>query len=593
MENEKTKKGLFDNRLLRTKIKSQNVKIWELFIGYLLGPIGAMLASGVFTSFLNKYYTDALFVEQLSTGSAAEVSGITTFLTLLPLLSTILIVVGNLVAGQLIEHTKTSAGKARPWILLSSVTLTVSSILIFAIPLFFDPSANTTATMIITAVAYNLYYAIAFPLYSTANNTLVAASTRNSNQRSLLASAVNMAATACVGVGGLIFPIILGLMVKEDTLPADARAFYLVAFAIVGILTFVVTILQYFFTRERVTEETKDVPADKTTKLSIGKQFKAVANDKYWWIVLIFCLLFNLGGGMKNVSLTYFSELMDPLIGGDPALAAGVAMSIFTAVGSVVMTAAVALVWPLSVKFDKRRVVIVGLLVGIVGDVICTIGGGNIIVVAVGIALKLLGCAPAAYLLLAMVADSLDHAEARNGFRCDGFTMSIYSSIAVAATPLATALFNAISVSGTSEVGVSFSYIWFEGIMFAICAVLMVFFTVEKFVKADRETIVERQKAEAAAAGIEWVEPEERMRREQEQADIEAEEARIQELKARCEKKGLNFEEEEAKYQAKLAEKKAKADAKKKPEPVAEEPAQEEPKAEEPKEDSTKEDESK
>ena len=45
------------------------------------------------------------------------------FLTLLPLLSAILIVAGNLVAGQLIERTKTKAGKARPWILLSSVLL--------------------------------------------------------------------------------------------------------------------------------------------------------------------------------------------------------------------------------------------------------------------------------------------------------------------------------------------------------------------------------------------------------------------------------------------------------------------------------------
>ena len=71
-------------------------------------------------------------------------------------------------------------------------------------------------------------------------------------------------------------------------------------------------------------------------------------------------------------------------------------------------------------------------------------------------------------------------------------------------------------------------------------------------------TIIERQKAECAAAGIEWIEPAERMRLEQEQFDKEAEENRIAELKARCEAKGLNFEEEEAKYQAKLAEKEAK-----------------------------------
>lgn len=92
----------------------------------------------------------------------------------------------------------------------------------------------------------------------------------------------------------------------------------------------------------------------------------------------------------------------------------------------------------------------------------------------------------------------------------------------------------------------------------------MVFFSVEKFLKDDRRVVLERQKAEAEAAGLEWLPPEERLRLEQEQADREADEARKAELKSRCDKKGLNFEEEEAKYQAKLAEKAAKKAAKKK-----------------------------
>lgn len=79
----------------------------------------------------------------------------------------------------------------------------------------------------------------------------------------------------------------------------------------------------------------------------------------------------------------------------------------------------------------------------------------------------------------------------------------------------------------------------------------MLFFGVEKFIAEDKEKILARQKAEAEAAGIEWIEPEERLRREEEEADRLAEAARVAELKARCEKKGLSFEEEEAKYQAK------------------------------------------
>ena len=76
--------------------------------------------------------------------------------------------------------------------------------------------------------------------------------------------------------------------------------------------------------------------------------------------------------------------------------------------------------------------------------------------------------------------------------------------------------------------------------------------------KADQEKIKENQKAAVLAAGGEWIEPEERLRRMQEEADRQAEESRIEELKAYCAKKGLDFEEEEAKYQAKKAAKKKK-----------------------------------
>ena len=133
------KKSVFDNPILSTKVKSANVKLPEIIFGYFIGPIGALLASGIFTSFLNNYWTEVLFKGQLT-------QGVQSFLTLLPLLSAILIVAGNLIAGQLIEKTRTRAGKARPWILLSSVLLGVSCIL-----MFICPSDDPTVKMVLTA----------------------------------------------------------------------------------------------------------------------------------------------------------------------------------------------------------------------------------------------------------------------------------------------------------------------------------------------------------------------------------------------------------------------------------------------------------
>ena len=84
----------------------------------------------------------------------------------------------------------------------------------------------------------------------------------------------------------------------------------------------------------------------------------------------------------------------------------------------------------------------------------------------------------------------------------------------------------------------------------------------EKELPTIQADITARHKAEAEAAGIEWISPEEKAEREQIENDRIAEENRIFELKAKCEKKGLNFDEEESKYQAALAAKKAKEEAK-------------------------------
>ncbi len=561
MDKEKSKKSIFENPLLSTKVKSANVKTPELLFGYFIGPFGALLASGIFASFLSYYWTHVLFYDE-ATGAVS--GSAQSFITWLPLISAILIVAGNLIVGQLIERTRTRAGKARPFILLASVLLALTCIIMFVIPV----GSSNVVKMVLTAISYNLYYAVAYPLYNTANSTLTPVSTRNGKQRSLLASATNIAHLAVMGAGSMVFPLLLGIFVTSDTSLGSAHTFWLVMFIAIAVITFVCTVLQYYFTRERVTEESfkegADVKAVKADKPSLGKQFKAVASEKFWWMIIIFYLVFQVCGTIKNQSMVYFCEMVvDNSFWGaslDASTAAGMTQTLLAVLGAIPMAIAVLVVWPLSNKIGKGKLTLIGLIIGVVGGIIAGIWYDNVIAVAIGVALKCLGSSPAAYLVLAMIADVLDHIEAKFGFRCDGLTMSIYSSIMAASAPISMAIVNSICSNSTA---VMISYIWVETAAYAVCAIIMLVFGVEKYVKADHESILAKQKAETIAAGEEWIEPEERLRREEEASNAEAEEARKAELKARCEKKGLSYEEEEAKYQAKQEEKRKAAEAKK------------------------------
>ena len=538
--------SFFDRALTRTRIRSANVKPVESLLGYLVGPFCAMLANGIFTTYLTRYFRNVLFAEELASGSALA-GTVESFLTVFPILSAILIVIGNLVAGQLVERTRTKAGKARPWILLSAVLLAVSSVLIFI-----QPSDDPTFKMIWLVIAYNLYYAVAFPLYNTANSTLTPLSTRNSNQRSVLASFVNMALLGAVGAGSMVFPFLLGILIKPEMSLGTQRTFWMILFIIVAVITFLGTVMQYYFTRERVTEESMgQEQAEAKPRIGVGRQAKAAVGDRYFWIIIVFYFLYQFSGGIKNTSLNFYAEIL-----ATQSFPTDSVTGVLGIIGAVPMAVAVFFVAPLCNKFGKRPVCVIGMIVGVAGGVIAGVGYDNMVVASVGIALKCLGSAPAGYMILAMIADSLDHIEAKCGFRCDGLVMSVYSSIMIASTPVAQGITSALVGTGTT--GTVIAYIWIETVCYGLGAIILLFFNVEKYLKSDRETVLARQKTEAEAAGLEWIAPEERLRIEEEESERLAEAARIEELKARCEKKGLDFEAEEARYQQKLEAKQAK-----------------------------------
>lgn len=487
------KKGLWSSPLLRSQVRSEDVRPPEMLFGYLIGPFGALLASGIFTSQLQNYLTNVL---KLDLG----------FLTTLQLLSTILIVAANLIVGQLIERTRTLAGKARPWILLSALTLSVASVLMFIVPF-----EDRTTKMVWIAIAYNAYYAVGFPIYNTANSTLVPVSTRNCAQRSTLASLTNIASLGVMGVGSMIFPTLVSMALKED------QHLWFVAMLAVALFTALTILLQFRFTRERVTEETADTTqATAKPAASLAEQVKAVTSEKYWWLAMLFYVAFQWGGAMKNGSMTFFCQwVLDNSFFNTASLgdAWGMSQSLLAVLGAIPMAIAAVFVVPLANKFGKRLTCLVGMAVGVAGGIIAGLGGSNIVPVAIGIALKCLGSAPACYLILAMLADVIDHIEYISGIRTDGLTMSIYSALMVAATPVCNAIFSGIlNASGYDQsadvalntlgqtaavrTAISVSYVWVETAAYALCAMLVFLWTVEKDLPAEQAAIAQRKKGD-------------------------------------------------------------------------------------------------
>lgn len=583
----KAKKSFFDNPLLSTKVKSAKAKIFpEGALGYFVGPTLALLSNSILSGYLNKYMTDVLNM----TVWAKD------FLTWLPIISVIFVVLGNIVVGRLMDHSKTRAGKARPILLLSAVLSVVALIVLFiATPFNTEESPTSIITLVVFAIGYNLWFAVAYPFYYTPHSSLVTLSTRNSTDRSLLATISNATALAAMGLTSMILPFFMGLLfvdngnggIDHGIDPLKSYNNWRIFVIALMVITFIGTIIEYYFTRERITEESFSLQqgdgAEQKKAVPLSKQAKVCLKDKYWWIIIFFFFLYQLGGMLKNCSQIYYCQSWFSIDGVNYSAAiGGTFQGTLSIIGAIPTAVGMLLVWPLANKIGKGKSILFGAFISVIGGAIGFIDPSNFALVTTSFVIKALGSTPAMYISLALMADMLDHEEAVYGIRTDGLTMTVYGAIMAGMTGIANGIINAVLVAagynsekitenlGNVQQATLWTFIGGETICYACIAILFFFMNVEKFSKIDHETIVADQKAAAEAKGITYVSAEETLKLQEEESKRMSRENDLNELKARCEKKGLNYENELAAYEAKeaekaksAAEKKAYADAKK------------------------------
>lgn len=481
---------------LETKIKSDEVKIQEIALGYFLAPFCAMLANSIFGAYLTRYYADVLGWTKFGAGA---------FAALLPIVSVIFVVLGNLSVGKWIDNTRTTAGKARPYLFAAIPLLTLAIITMFT-----SPNNGSLLQMIWIAVSYNLYYSIAYPCYYTAHSSMVSLSTRDTDKRGLLATMSNASMVAAAGVGAsIVVPILLqSYMFSYNGTSLDVAASYAhwrvlsIGFTLVTVLGI---ILEYYFTRERISEETMDLQQT-TEAIPMKTHVDACTKDKYWWMVILYVLFFMMGQLVKNTSMSFYARWMfdSVLSAADPESASGAMMSTLGLIGGLPSAVGMVIAWPLANKLGKQRAIVIGLIFSVLGGAVAFMGVHNFKMVCAGVVLKAVGIIPSQYVMLAVLSDVLDHLEAKNGFRSDGFTMSIYGSIMVGLLGLAVGIVSGLlGVTGydatlvkqpvAAENVLIFVYLGMDILTFIVSIFLLWRMDVEKYAQEDQQKIRENQ----------------------------------------------------------------------------------------------------
>lgn len=578
----KNEKGLLSNwftgKFWDSKITSANVRKNERLLGYIIGPFGIMLLQSIVSSYFNQYLTDVMGF------TVSKGAWVASFMVMFPLFSKVLDAITNLIMAKMLDSTTCKQGKLRPWFILSLPIVVLSIILLFAVP---DMEPHAQAIWIV--VAYNLFYSVGYTMWYMSYQLIAPLSTRNIKQRSGNSMAGQITKNIGTGLISILFPTILTIILRLSG--QNNKQGYLIAIAIICCIAVPFTFIQYFFTRERVTEERRnkfvnDIEESVSVKeASFTQQLKAGLKNKYWIMLIVMLLVYEVFNALRTISQVYYSAW---IVQGNAYGDFAAVQAKFVMIALAPMGPGIILLLPLVRKYGRRAMIIAGSVLAMIGSAGAYVMAGNSIGVYAGTAIAGLGAIAFIYTLTTFIGDCIDHVEYQQGIRVEGVTAAIVGFVHCFSNGIGHAIFNGgLMLSGyttpqqigetvkgvalyadqsvTASTWINFSYqgsLFLKGILFFILFIF--FFDIEKIMDKVHDALQQRKKDECEKLGIVYIPSHEAERLERQKQKEEAEENRIKELKQYCLNKRLDFDKENQKYLDKQAKKELKKKKRKK-----------------------------
>lgn len=310
-------------------------------------------------------------------------------------------------AGIMIDHTKSKAGKARPWLLWIAAPYAITLAAVFYIP----ESANMMVKIVLLAILYALSISVFGTIISVARMVLMTRMTDKPAERGQLGV-----------LNDGISSILCGLLMSLTNVWA-LRFGYAKVFTVYGIIAFVACLIAYALCRENVGPLLDVLSGQEKKSATMKDLFKALFTNKYSLALLIYIILLNLANTIIQTGGIYYATN----VLGDQVLYSK--FMIFMVIGSVI---GFVVATPLVHKIGSRNIFLLGSIMAACAAAVMFFSGGRsfavicicIMVVAIG------GITFTTTQIMAMTGDCVDYGEWKTGTRAEGVISSV-SSIGV------------------------------------------------------------------------------------------------------------------------------------------------------------------
>lgn len=550
--------GMFDKPFMDSRAKTQAVSTKEWVLGHLIGPLGLIFVVNTIAALVEKFFTQQTGA-MYGVGNIAMIQQMGGVYEIVMTVAKILAMGTGLLNGWLIQHTESRQGKMRPWYLIFGFVSIIIGCLIFLFP------GNSMGESYWYYFFFLLicYHTVGSSYFYLFRDTICSLTSRDPKEKAKIQFVRKMSWTLLSGIViGMVFNMVLLPMWLEKDING-----YPILMITISILAIPLLLLEYFYTRERVTEDVA-VEYDHLdeTRIPLKQQLKALLSNKYYLILIIIATVSGIVDNYKGGNVQYF--YIKFLLGGadNPLM-----YTIYQVVTGIPLGIGAFAIYPLAKKVGIKNLTVGGYALVLVGSIVGYLFPDQMVPALVGGFIRNIGWLPNAYIFATLLCYAYDSVEYRSHMRLEGMMgvaiitaiqWLIYAPFAggFEAGILKLGFVDAQGITPGADVirFMNASFYLFDAVLAAVVVILLPFVDVEKHLPEINAELLERKKQAVLARGETWIEPAEQERLDAEEAERVHEENRIADLKAKCAKKGLDFDAENAKYLEKQAKKAAK-----------------------------------
>ena len=548
--------GLFDKPFMDSKANTNSVSTKEWVLGHLIGPLGLIFVVNTIAALVEKFFTQ-------QTGAMYGVNNVDMirqmggWYEIIMTTAKVLAVGVGLLNGWLIQKTESRQGRMRPWHLIFGFISIAIGGLIFLFP------GNTLGEGYWVYFFFLLicYHTVGSSYFYLFRDTICSLVTRDPKEKTHIQFIRKMSWTL---LSGIVIGMVFNMVVLPMWLEKDING-YPILMVTMAIIAIPLLLLEYFYTRERISEDVA-IEHDRLDekKPSLREQMKALLSNRYFVILFLIATVSGIVDNFKGGNVQYF--YIKFMLGGaeNPLM-----YTIYQVVTGVPLGIGAFAIYPMAKKFGIKNLTVGGYALVLIGSIMGWIFPDQMIPAMVGGFLRNVGWLPNAYIFATLMCFAYDSVEHKSHMRLEGMMgVAVLTALqALIYAPFAGGFESTILRMGFVDVEgimpsvevtnfMTLSFYLFDAILAAVVVITLPFVDVEKKLPEINAELLRRKKEAVLARGEEWIDPAEAERIEQEKAAVLREENRIADLKAKCAKKGLDFDTENAKYLAKQAKKK-------------------------------------